>query len=122
VSTPLPPGWPPAVRPPGSPDWERTAVEWLLDLCPADYRGYPVLRRHPLALAALARHHVRGAWRACGEALAGVRAELSGDLDARTLEEVLETLDLERARLVAAGRAIGLVDDALRGRTYIPRL
>ena len=59
MTTPLPPGWPPAVRPPGSPDWERTAVEWLLDLCPADYRGYPVLRRHPLALAALARRRSR---------------------------------------------------------------
>jgi hypothetical protein len=122
VSGALPPGWPPEVRPPGTPDWERSACEWLLDLCPADYRGYPVLRRHPLALARLAAHHVAGARQACATALAAARSELSGDLDARTLTEVLEVLDAEQARLLAAGRAVGLVDDALRGRKYIPRL
>ena len=118
----LPPGWPPQVRPPGTPDWDRTATEWLLDLCPPDFRGYPVLRRHPLALARLAAHHVEGARRACAAALASARTELSGDLDARTLTEVLEVLETEQARLLAAGRAVGLVDDALRGRKYIPRL
>jgi hypothetical protein len=75
-----------------------------------------------LALATLARHHVRGSWRACGDALAAARAELSGDLDARTLDELLEALDAERARLLAAGRAVGLVIDALRGLKYVPRL
>ena len=118
----LPPGWPPPVRPPGTPEWEQTATEWLLDLCPPDYRGYPVLRRHPLALARLAAHHVEGARRACATALASARTELSGDLDARTMTEVLEVLESEQARLLAAGRAVGLVDDALRGRRYIPRL
>jgi len=122
VSAPLPPGWPPAVRPPGTPDWEQTATEWLLDLCPPDYRGHPVLRRHPLALARLAAHHVEGSRRACATALAAARTELSGDLDARTLTEVLEVLETEQARLMAAGRAVGLVDGALRGRKYIPRL
>jgi hypothetical protein len=118
----LPPGWPPQVRPPGTPDWDRTATVWLLDLCPPDFRGYPVLRRHPRALARLAAHHVEGARRACAAALASARTELSGDLDARTLTEVLEVLETEQARLLAAGRAVGLVDDALRGRKYIPRL
>ena len=36
-----PAGWPREVRPPGAPGWERSAAEWLLDLCPADWRGYP---------------------------------------------------------------------------------
>ena len=49
-----PPGWPAVVPPPGSPDWEQAAAEWLIDLCPPDFRGYPVLRRHPSALAWLA--------------------------------------------------------------------
>jgi len=119
---PLPPGWPPQVRPPGSPDWERTALDWLLDLCPPDYRGYAVLRRHPLALARLAAHHVEGGRQACAAALASVRAELAGDLDARTLAEVFDVLDAEQARLLAAARSVRVVDDALRGRKYIPRL
>ena len=56
VTSPLyvPPGWPSRVRPPGAPDWEVTAVEFLLDCCPSDYRGYPVLRRHPAVLARFA--------------------------------------------------------------------
>ena len=44
-----PPGWPERVRPPGAPDWEVTATEFLLDCCPADYRRYQLLRRHPVA-------------------------------------------------------------------------
>ena len=54
----VPPGWPAEVRPPSSPDWETSAVAWLLDAVPPDYRAYEVLRRHPLALARMARHHV----------------------------------------------------------------
>ena len=43
----VPPGWPVEVRPPGAPDWERTAVAWLFDLVPPDYRAHEVLRRYP---------------------------------------------------------------------------
>jgi hypothetical protein len=49
-----PPGWPEEVRPPGAPDWERTAVAYLFDCCPPDLRGYEVLRRHPPVLARFA--------------------------------------------------------------------
>ena len=49
-----PPGWPRAVRPPGAPGWEHTAVAWLLDICPPEYRSYPVLRRHDVVLARFA--------------------------------------------------------------------
>ena len=55
----LPPGWPTGVHPPGSEDFERTAVAWLLDVVPPDYRLYGALRRYPVALATMARHHVR---------------------------------------------------------------
>ena len=48
----VPPGWPAGVHPPGSEDFERTAVAWLLDVVPADYRLYGVLRRYPLAIRA----------------------------------------------------------------------
>src|SRR3954453_10283339 len=53
-----PPGWPRAVRPPGAPGWERTAVGWLLDICPPEFRSYPVLRRHDVVLARFAVLHV----------------------------------------------------------------
>src|SRR3712207_8593651 len=55
VDATLPPGWPAAVRPPGAPDWEHTAVAWLFDLVPPDYRAHEVLRRYPVLLARFAR-------------------------------------------------------------------
>ena len=51
VSDLVPPGWPPGVLPPQAPEWERSAVAWLFDLCPPDYRAHEVLRRHPVVLA-----------------------------------------------------------------------
>jgi hypothetical protein len=56
----VPPGWPEAVRPPGSEDWEASAAAWLLDLIP-EYRLYPTVRRYPVVLAFIARHVLKGA-------------------------------------------------------------
>lgn len=38
----VPPGWPDAVAPPGSEDWEASAAAWLLELIP-EYRLYPAV-------------------------------------------------------------------------------
>jgi len=54
----MPPGWPTGVHPPGSEDFEASAVGWLLDIVPPGYRSHDVLRRYPVALATLARHHM----------------------------------------------------------------
>jgi hypothetical protein len=118
----VPPGWPAAVRPPGATDWERTAIAWLLDLCPPDYRAYPVLVRRPVALAWVAGRHAEAAVTGARKALAGVRAGLSEVLEPRALTELVEALETEEARLLAALRGAGLVEEALRGRRYVPRL
>jgi len=117
-----PPGWPDGVLPAGAPDWERSAVAWLLDLCPPDYRGHPVLLRRPVALAWLAGHHVDGEVAAVHRALSGARAELGDDLPAPAVAELIEVLHAEQARLLAARRAVGLVEEALRGHRFVPRL
>jgi hypothetical protein len=122
MSAHLPPGWPAAVRPPGTPGWEGSALQWLLDLCPPDYRGYGVLQRHPLALAWLAGQHVAGSRQACARALATARDQLADDLGPGALQQVLQTIEQEQARLIAAARAIGLIEQALRGHRYVPRL
>jgi hypothetical protein len=122
MSTYTPPGWPPGVPPADAPGWERTAAEWLLDLCPADYRGYAVLRKHPLALAWLAGQHVAGARQAMARALATGRAELSGEVMPPVLEQVLGTVEREQARLIAAARGVHLLEQALRGRRFVPRM
>ncbi|MFP5347526.1 MAG: hypothetical protein ACLGIA_10920 [Actinomycetes bacterium] len=118
----LPPGWPRAVPPPGAPGWQRRAVGWLLDLCPADYRGHAVLARQPHVLAYLAAEHVRSSLEGVARARAGLRAELSALVPPQVVEAALEVLDAEEARLRAAQHAVVLVTNALRGIAYVPRL
>lgn len=117
-----PAGWPAGVRPPGAPDWERTAVGWLLDECPPDYRGIDVLRRYPVALAWLAAHTVAAEQQACRRALATARADLADAVPPPAVAQVLEALELRSARLLAVERAVRLVGEALRGRRFAPRL
>jgi hypothetical protein len=118
----VPPGWPAAVPPPGAAGWQRRAAGWLFDLCPADYRGYPLLSRRPLVLAFLASEHVTSSLEGVARATAGLRAGLSGHVPPGAVEEALQVLDAEQARLVAADRAVRLVAAALQGAQYTPRL
>jgi hypothetical protein len=122
VTATTPPGWPPSVRPPQAPDWQRSAVGWLLDRCPPEYRDHPVIARHPLVLVRLTAHHVQAGLQAGRRALATVRADLGDDLPVPAMNAVIEALEAEQARLIAARRAVGLIEDALRGRHYVPRL
>jgi hypothetical protein len=117
-----PPGWPRAVRPPGAPGWERTAVAWLLDLCPPEYRSYPVLRRHDVVLARFALLHVEAGQAACRRGLSEARTELRDVAEAGTVDAAVETWHAEAARLLAERRAVGLVEEALRGRRFVARL
>ena len=71
-----PPGWPRQVRPPDAPDWERTAVNWLFDICPPEYREHQALRRHVVVLARFAVLHVEASQAACRRGLSEARAEL----------------------------------------------
>jgi hypothetical protein len=118
----VPAGWPEGVPPPGAPGWQHRATAWLLDLCPPDYRGYPVLARQPLLLAYLAREHVRASGAGLARARASLRAELSGDVAPHVLDEALAVLDDEEARLRAAFRGVEHLEAALRGHTFVPRL
>ena len=122
VSHVAPPGWPREVRPPDAPDWERTAVNWLLDLCPPDYRRYTGLRRHVVVLARFAVLHVEANQAAVRRGLSQVRADLKEVADGRVVEAAVQTFQLEEARLIGVRRAVGLVEDALRGRRYTARL
>lgn len=121
-SSVAPPGWPAAVRPPEAPDWERTAVAWLLDICPPEYRGYPVLRRHPAVLARFAVLHVEGCQQAVNRGLSEARGVLRDVAEQAAVDAAVETWHRESARLLAQRRAAGLVEEALRGRRYRARL
>ncbi|SDU86842.1 hypothetical protein SAMN04488544_1207 [Microlunatus sagamiharensis] len=118
----VPPGWPETVRPPGAPDWERTATAYLLDCCPPDFRGYRVLRHHPLVLAQFAEQFVEGQCRAVQEGLAAVRTTLKGEVRPDVVETAAEIWLEQGAALVRTRRAVGLIAQALRGRTFLARL
>ena len=117
-----PPGWPSQVRPPGAPAWERSAVAWLLDVCPPEYRGYPVLRRHEVVLARFALLHVEGGQAAVRRGLSETRGVLRGIADPDTVDAAVLAWQAEEARLAAERRAVGLVEEALRGRRFVARL
>lgn len=118
----VPPGWPPEVLPPQAPDWERGAVGWLFDLCPADYRAHEVLRRHPVVLARFAAGHVESAVEAARHGLRTARADLRGIVPPEVVDAAIAAYEREGRRLLVVGRQVALVDAALRGERHVPRL
>jgi hypothetical protein len=118
----LPPGWPTGVHPPSSEGFERTAVAWLLDVVPPDYRLHGVLQRHPLALATLARRHLAACVEGARQGYRTARTELGGVLPVSGVDAVLAAYRSEGHRLVTAARAADLVERALRGKEFTPEL
>jgi hypothetical protein len=121
VAAYLPPGWPAGVHPPGTEEFEQTAVTWLLDVVPPDYRLHGVLLRHPVALAALARHHLAACVAGAREGYRGARAELAQDLPPGSITAVLDVYRSEGRRLVETARAVDLINRALRGEVFVPQ-
>jgi hypothetical protein len=125
VSGAIPAGWPPEVPPPGAPGWERRAIAWLYDLCPPDHRSYGVLQRWPVLLARVAGENVNAAIEACRHGAATARADLrdlAGGLPPEAVEALLAMYEREALRLSRAARAVDLVQRALAGQRFVPRL
>ncbi len=118
----VPPGWPESVLPPQAPDWERSAIGWLLDLCPPEYRAYDVLRKHPVVLARFAAGHVGAAVEAARNGIRTARAELRDVVPGEAVEAAIAAYEREGRRLISVGRQVALVDAALRGERHVPRL
>jgi hypothetical protein len=118
----LPPGWPAEVRPPDTDGWERSATAWLFDLCPPDYRAHEVLVRHPLVLARFARQHVESGVEAARQGLRTVRRDLGRQLGNDVVDAAIAAYDREGRRLLAAGKQVELVEAALRGERWVPKL
>jgi hypothetical protein len=118
----VPPGWPVQVRPPGATGWEATAIAYLLDCCPSDFRAYRVLRNHPVVLAQFATHFVNGQHEASQRGLAAVRTSISEYVDAEVVEAATQAWLEQEARLTRTRRAVALIEDALQGRVFVRKL
>ena len=118
----LPHDWPADVRPPGSEDFEASAVAWLLDVLPPDYRRHPVLRRYPAALASMARHHAHACVEGARRSYRTARAELGVTLPPHAVDGVLAAYKKEGFALAATARSVELVERAIRGETFAPKL
>ncbi|MDN5895480.1 MAG: hypothetical protein L0H93_15825, partial [Nocardioides sp.] len=110
------------VRPPDAPLWERSAENWLLDICPPEFRTYRALRGDLVVLVRFAVLHVEACQQACDRGVSQARGELRDFTTPEVLEEAIETFQSERARLLGVRRAVGLVEEALRGRRFAARL
>jgi len=98
------------------------ATAWLLDHCPPDYRRYAAWRRHPVALAWLAVHHLDAQLAAMRTAYREIRVDLGDLVGPEAVADILADLEAEGVRLLAARRGAGLVLEAMQGRQFIPRL
>jgi hypothetical protein len=110
------------VDPPGSEDFESTAVGWLLDVVPPDYRLHGVLRRYPIALATMARYHSKACVEGAREGYRTARTELASVLPPHAVDTVLAAYRKEGARLAETARAVDLVERALRGEVFTPKM
>jgi len=118
----VPPGWPRAVPDPESPEFDERVVAWLLDLCPPDYRAHAVMRRYPVMLARLAHVHAQASLTAARSAYAGARRDLAGRVPPEAIDELLAALSREGAHLAAQLREVGLVEEALQGKRWRPKM
>jgi hypothetical protein len=115
------PGWPPEVNPPGVQDWETTAAAWLLDLVP-EYRQHAAVRRHHVILAFIARHVIADAVEGARQGYRGGTQRAGWPCPAACYRRRVRAWRAEGERLAATACAVDLVERALRGETFRPRL
>lgn len=94
---------------------------WLLDRLPPEYRT-SALRKHPLALAMAARGQAEATLSGVREVYRRLRAELRDRLDAAEIEAALVELERLAAQFGRSQREVEMVEQALRGRVWRPRL
>ena len=81
-----------------------------------------MLRRHPVVLARFAVLHVDACQAAVRRGLSEARAVLRDVAEGGVVEAAVQAWQAESARLLADRRAVGLVEEALRGRRFVARL
>ena len=117
-----PPGWPREVRPPDAPDWERTAAALAARPVPARVPRLPGAAPPRGRARRFAVLHVEACQASVRRGLSEARAELRDVAALDVIDAAIRTWQTEEARLAVVRRAVGLVEEALRGRRYVARL
>ena len=121
--TDVPPWWPAEVGHPGSPDWERSAVSWMLDQVPGEWRAHDVLRRYPTLLARLAAGETAASLEATREGWRTLRRDAGrgeAKLSPEVVEEAMAAYERQGIRLVELLRQVDAVRNAIDGRSWVP--
>ncbi len=115
-----PPGWP-ADLPPVGEQFEQEVTGWLLDRLPPEYRTSDA-RRYPLLLAMAAREHVRATLEGTRRVYRDLRAQLRDFAGPEDIQAGLQALEGLAAQFSRTVREVELVEQALRGKVWKPRL
>lgn len=118
--TATPPGWP-ADLPPVGAGFEQDVSGWLLDRLPPEYRT-SVVRKHQMILAMAAREHARATLDGTREVYRGLRAQLRDVVQPSDIDAGLVALESLAAQFARSLREVELVEQALRGHVWKPRL
>ncbi|WP_055587217.1 hypothetical protein [Peterkaempfera griseoplana] len=111
---PAPQGWPDPVSPPGTADWQETAVHWMWTLLPTTWAQYDVFHHQPLLLARQADLHLQAEIAGLRHGWATTRRDLAeAGMDPATVDRTLEVYAVEGQRLRVLDRQLRLVTDAL---------
>lgn len=114
-------GWPREVLPPGCLDWEISAVSFLLDSCPADFRGYPIFCRQPLVTAELAAAFLQSQLVTLSELISWLRVRLD-ELSPNAVEQAMDACQELKVLLTRRLREVRMVLHALQGGTFKQKL
>lgn len=116
----IPVGWPNPVADPDDPRFVESAVAWMLDQGPGEWRAHGFWREHPQALAHRLLHDIEARREGARNAYSSVRVSLSdSDVD---IDRALAAIEEEGAHLAARAREAELIADALAGRRWRGRL
>ena len=113
-----PPGWPADLPPVG---FEPQVTAWLLDRLPPEYRT-SVVRRHPLVLAMAAHQHAQATLEGTREVYRSLRAQLRDYVEPAEIDASLVALEALAAQFSRTLREVELVEQALLGVVWKPRL
>ena len=114
------PGWPSDLPGPDAGLAEQV-TGWLLDRLPPEYRTSAV-RRYPLVLAMAARLHAQATLDGTRDVYRDLRAQLRDHVEPTDIQAALAALEDLAAQFSRTQREIDLVEQALRGQVWRPRL